>query len=65
MKTNSDLFWEVIIGLLILTVIYMIVRPGAPINAAISSIGSALQSLVSTATQYDATATGVSATGPI
>ncbi len=64
MSTNSDLFWEVIIGLLVLTVIYMIVRPGAPINAAITSIGSALQSLVQTATQYDASPSGT-ATGPI
>lgn len=60
--TNSDLFWEILIGILILTVVYMIVRPGAPINAAITGIGNALQSIVKTATQYDASPSG---TGPI
>lgn len=58
MSTNSELFWEILIGILILAVIYMIVRPGAPINAAITGIGNALQAIVQTATQYDASATG-------
>jgi len=51
----SDLFWEVVIGVFILACVYMIARPGAPVNAAITTIGTALSTIIQTATQYDAT----------
>jgi hypothetical protein len=59
MTSNGDLFWEFIIGVLILAVVFMIVRPGAPVNAAITGIGNALAAIVQTATQYDATPSGI------
>lgn len=51
----NDIFWEVIVAVLILACIYMAVRPGAPVNAAITTISNALAAIVQTATQYDAT----------
>jgi hypothetical protein len=49
---NKDMIWQVIIGALMIAVIYMLVRPGAPTATAVTDISDALSALIKTATDY-------------
>lgn len=49
---NKDDVWQFIIGIMILAIIFMLVRPGAPAAAAITDVSKALSGLVGTATDY-------------
>jgi len=47
----SDNIWSLITGAVILGVVFMLMRPGSPALQAVTSVSSALTSLVKTATQ--------------
>lgn len=50
----GDIATEILVGIMIVAVMFMLVRPGSPVNAAISQVSGALSALVATATQYQA-----------
>ena len=47
--SGSDV-WELITGVIIVAIIYVLARPGSPAAGAIASVSNALSGLVSTAT---------------
>lgn len=53
----NDAIWEFIVGVMILAIVFMLVRPGAPAAAAIQDISKALAGLVKTATDYTVSGT--------
>jgi len=54
----SDNIWQFLIGVMILAVVFMVARPGAPAAAAIEDISTALTNLVKTTTQYQVSVPG-------
>lgn len=55
---SKDTVWQLIVGAIILAIIFLLVRPGAPTAAAIQDVSDALQGLLKTATDYTVTTTG-------
>jgi hypothetical protein len=56
---NKDIAWQFLIGSLMIALVYMLVRPGAPVSAAIEDVSNALSGLIRTTTDYTvAPATG-------
>jgi hypothetical protein len=47
---NTDTFWQVLTGAIILAIIFMLVRPNSPAASAVASVSGALTALVTTAT---------------
>lgn len=54
----SDDIWQFLIGVMILAVIFMVARPGAPAAAAIEDLSNALTNLIKTTTDYTVTNPG-------
>jgi hypothetical protein len=50
---SKDDVWQFIIGAIIVAIIYMLVRPGAPAAAAVQDVSTALAGLIKTATDYN------------
>lgn len=50
----GDVITEIIVGVLIVAVIFMLVRPGSPASTAVAQVSAALSAMVATATQYQA-----------
>lgn len=50
----KDTIWEVLVGVFIVAVVYMLVRPGSPAAKAVADVSNALAAMISTATQYTA-----------
>jgi cbb3-type cytochrome oxidase subunit 3 len=50
MKGAGDTIWMILIGVVMLAVLYMIVRPGSPAAKAIADVADALTALVATST---------------
>ncbi len=59
---NTAGLWELVTGVIIIAVIYMLVRPGSPAHTAINTLSAALATLVTTATAYNPSATGTQST---
>lgn len=57
---NKDDIWQFLIGIMILAIVFMVARPGAPAAAAIEDVSKALANLVQTATEYSVTNPGQS-----
>ncbi len=53
MTKFGDLTWHIIVGLFIIAITFMLVRPGAPAARAVTDVSNALASLVKQATQYN------------
>lgn len=51
---NSDDLWQILSGIFIIAIIFMLVRPGSPAAQAVSDISDALAALIKTATNYQA-----------
>lgn len=49
---SKDDIWQFLIGVIIVAIIYMLVRPGAPAAAAVQDVSTALSNLIKTATDY-------------
>jgi hypothetical protein len=49
---SKDGIWQTITGAVIVAIVFMVVRPGAPAAAAITQVSDALQALVTTSTGY-------------
>lgn len=47
-----DNVWQLVIGVMIVAVIFMLVRPGSPASVAIKDVTTALSGLVQTATGH-------------
>lgn len=54
----NDAIWEFLIGVIILAIIFMLARPGAPAAAAIQDVSNALSGLIRTATDYQVSKPG-------
>jgi hypothetical protein len=50
----KDTAWEILVGIFVIAVIFMLVRPGSPAAQAVADVSNALASMISTATQYKA-----------
>lgn len=50
----ADVAWEWLVGIFIVAVVYMLVRPGSPAAQAVADVSNALAAMVTTATQYTA-----------
>jgi hypothetical protein len=50
MNGVSETIWTVVIGVIMLAVLYMLVRPGSPAGKAIKDVSGALEALIATAT---------------
>jgi len=59
---SKDDVWQFIIGVMILAIIFMVARPGAPAASAITDVSTALANLVKTATDYTVSNTGTEQT---
>jgi hypothetical protein len=55
---SKDDLWQFLIGVVILAIIFMLARPGAPAAAAIQDLSNALSGLVRTTTDYTVTTPG-------
>jgi hypothetical protein len=44
--------WELVTGVIIIAIIFMLVRPGSPAGTAVTDLSEALAALVGTATGY-------------
>lgn len=51
----KDTLWELLVGVFIVAVVFMVARPGAPAAQAVSNISGALEELVKQATHYSIT----------
>jgi hypothetical protein len=58
---SKDALWEFIIGSFIVSIIFMLVRPGAPAAAAITDVTKALSGLIGTSTDYQVSTNGTQA----
>jgi hypothetical protein len=45
-----DTIWSLLSGILVITIVYMLVRPGSPAAQAVADVTSALTNLIKTAT---------------
>jgi hypothetical protein len=50
----SDTIWEILVGVFIVTIVFMLVRPGSPAAKAIADVSGALASMIGAATEYKA-----------
>lgn len=48
----KDEIWQFIVGVMIVAVVFMLVRPGSPAAVAIKDVSTALSGLVQTATGH-------------
>ena len=46
----ADLAWSLVVGILVIAILYVLVRPGSAASTAVSEIGKSMVSLVSLAT---------------
>lgn len=56
---NRDTIWQVVIGVVIVAVIYMLVRPNSPAGDAVKQVSDALSNIIHTATSYSVNSPGV------
>jgi hypothetical protein len=48
----SEYIWEFAVGVMVLAIVFMLVRPGSPASVAIKDVTTALSHLVQTATDH-------------
>lgn len=49
---SKDTIWQFIIGVMVVAIVFMLVRPGSPAALAIKDVSTALSGLVQTATDH-------------
>lgn len=63
MKNIGSLSWRLLVGIFIVAVTFMLVRPGSPAARAVADVASALAALTISATHYSASNTNNTTTG--
>lgn len=53
----KDTAWEILVGIFMVTIVYMLVRPGSPAGQAVGDVSGALAAMIGAATEYKAGST--------
>jgi len=50
----TDTAWQLLTGVFVVTIVFMLVRPGSPAAQAVADVSSALAAITQNATRYQA-----------